>query len=324
MARPSSTAPRDDARGLASPVDGVALVATLGDWYAAARRDLPWRRPGTSAWAVLVCEVMSHQTPVARVVPAWEAWLERWPTPGDLAADSPGEAVRMWGRLGYPRRALRLHEAAVAVRDRHDGQVPTAYEDLLALPGVGPYTAGATAAFAHGRRAVVLDVNIRRVLARVHDGVDARPGAPTRAEVDRATRLLPDDTARSVAWNAAVMELGAVVCTARAPRCGVCPLRETCRWAAAVTPEEPGEQGGRVGARTGGPVRRTTRPQAWHGTDRYVRGLLLARLRDASDPVPEPDLLGVWDDEDQTARCLAGLVVDGLAQAARGGYRLPV
>jgi A/G-specific adenine glycosylase len=321
VARPSSTARTDDHSGPADPTTGDVLVDTLVDWYPGARRDLPWRRPGTSAWAVLVCEVMSHQTPVARVVPAWRAWLDRWPTPSDLAADSPGEAVRMWGRLGYPRRALRLHEAAVAVRDGHGGRVPSSYEDLLALPGVGPYTAGATAAFAHGRRAVVLDVNIRRVLARVHDGVDARPGAPSRAEVDRATRLLPEDASRSVTWNAAVMELGAVICTARAPRCEVCPLRQTCRWADTAARSDPG---GAAGSDPAPAPARTTRPQAWHGTDRYVRGLLLARLRDASDPLPEADLLAVWDDEEQTARCLAGLVLDGLAQVTRGGYRLPV
>jgi A/G-specific adenine glycosylase len=252
---------------------------------------------------------MSHQTPVARVVPAWRAWLARWPTPTALADDGPGEAVRMWGRLGYPRRALRLHEAAVVVRDRHDGRVPTTYDELLALPGVGPYTAGATAAFAHGRRAVVLDVNVRRVLARVHDGIDAPRGAPARAEVARAERLLPDDPERSVRWNAAVMELGAVVCTARAPRCPGCPVRARCAWAAA--PPEPAE---RV---------RTTRPRAWHGTDRYVRGLLLARLREAVDPVPEDALLAVWDDEGQAGRCLAGLLADGLTEAVPGGYRLP-
>ncbi len=306
-------------------------------WYASAARDLPWRRPGTDAWAVLVCEVMSHQTPVARVVPAWRAWLERWPTATALADDSPGEAVRMWGRLGYPRRALRLHAAAVAVRDEHGGVVPGSYEELLRLPGVGPYTAGATAAFAHGRRAVVLDVNIRRVLARVHDGVDALPSAPTRAEVARAERLLPDEPERSVAWNAAVMELGAVVCSARAPRCGACPVRGRCAWAAAPTTTAGAESvrvttatgtadGTPTGARAGRTVARptrTTRPQAWVGTDRYVRGLLLAVLREETDVVAPERLEAVWPDEAQTARCLAGLLADGLAEAARGGYRLP-
>lgn len=264
--------------------------------------------------------MMSHQTPVARVVPAWQAWLDRWPTPTALADDSPGEAVRMWGRLGYPRRALRLHEAAVVIRDHLRGEVPDTYEALLALPGVGPYTAGATAAFAHGRRAVVLDVNVRRVLARVHDGVDPGPGAATRAEVERATALLPDDAGRSVEWNAAVMEVGAVVCTARVPRCGACPLRAWCRRAGDDTL-------GPTGTRSAAPARpragRTTRPQAWHGTDRFVRGLLLARLRDCVDPVPETELIAMWGDEEQGARCLASLLSDGLAQLVAGGYRLP-
>lgn len=287
-------------------------------WYASAARDLPWRRPGTDAWAVLVCEVMSHQTPVARVVPAWHAWLERWPTATALADDSPGEAVRMWGRLGYPRRALRLHAAAVAVRDEHGGVVPGSYEELLRLSGVGPYTAGATAAFAHGRRAVVLDVNIRRVLARLHDGVDALPSAPTKAEVARAERLLPDEAGRSVAWNAAVMELGAVVCTARAPRCDDCPVRGRCAWTTATAgPAGPAGPAGRSRPA------RTTRPQAWVGTDRYVRGLLLAVLREDTGVVPPERLEAVWPDDEQTARCLTGLLADGLAEAARGGYRLP-
>ena len=301
-------------------------------WYATAARDLPWRRADVDAWAVLVCEVMSQQTPVARVVPAWQAWLARWPTPTALADDSPGEAVRMWGRLGYPRRALRLHAAAVAVRDGHGGQVPATYEGLLALPGVGPYTAGATTAFANGQRAVVLDVNIRRVLARVHEGTDALPGAPTRAEVARAEALLPAAAERSVAFNAAVMELGAVVCTARAPRCRSCPVRERCAWADLPSPRDDAAltatTGLPTGARTPTPPetvrRRTTRPQAWVGTDRYVRGLLLALLREERGTVPLPRLESVWPDGEQTARCLAGLLADGLAETACGGYRLPV
>ncbi len=280
---------------------------------------------------MLVCEVMSQQTPVARVVPRWHAWLERWPTPTALADAPAGEAVRMWDRLGYPRRALRLHQAAMVVRDRHGGVVPRTSAELLGLPGVGPYTAAATAAFAHGERVVVLDVNIRRVLARLHDGVDALPSAPTRAETARAQDLLPADATRSVRWNAAVMELGATVCTARSPRCGACPLAQACAWRAeevtgpqrAVATVDlsgtgaPGADGSRV------PRRRTTRPQAWVGTDRYVRGLLMALLRAEESVVPSERLGAVWDDEAQSRRCLEGLVADGLAVPAPGGYRLP-
>ena len=133
-------------------------------WYADHARDLPWRRPEASAWSVLVSELMLQQTPVARVLPVHEAWLERWPTPASLAAEPSGEAVRAWGRLGYPRRALRLHAAAVAIVGRYDGAVPDSYDELITLPGVGDYTAAAVASFAFGRRHVVLDTNVRRVL----------------------------------------------------------------------------------------------------------------------------------------------------------------
>lgn len=281
------------------------------DWYGAAGRDLPWRRPGVSAWAVLVCEVMSHQTSVARVLPAWQAWLQRWPEPADLAREPPGEAVRMWDRLGYPRRALRLHEAAVAIIDEHGGVVPVSYDELLGLPGVGSYTAAATAAFAHGARTVVLDVNVRRVLSRVHDGAVPLPAAPARAEVDRARDLLPHDPARSARWNAAVMELGALVCRARRPLCEECPLRDRCVWRASR------------GAGADAAPARTTRPQAWLGTDRYVRGLLLAVLRAETGAVPAERLEVEWHDAVQVDRCLVGLVADGLAEAVPGGYQLP-
>ncbi|MFC5382554.1 A/G-specific adenine glycosylase [Aquipuribacter nitratireducens] len=277
-------------------------------WFAAHGRDLPWRAPGTDPWAVLVCEVMSHQTPVARVVPVWLRWLTRWPDASALADDSPGEAVRMWGRLGYPRRALRLHETAVAVRDGHGGVVPGTYEELLALPGVGPYTAGAVAAFGFGRRAVVLDVNVRRVLARVHDGADPTAAAPTVGERARAEALLPVEASTSVAWNAAVMELGALVCTARAPRCPECPLQADCAWAADPPP-----------ARS-----RTTRRQPWHGTDRQVRGRIMALLRASHGLVEEATLLAVCDDPAQARRCLDSLAVDGLAERADDGVRLPL
>src|SRR3954462_3809025 len=150
---------------------GPVLADVVPEWYAGAGRDLPWRRPGTSPWAVLVSEVMLQQTPVSRVLPAYEAWLERWPTPAALAGDEPGEAVRMWGRLGYPRRALRLHEAATVVAERHAGELPSTLPELLALPGVGDYTARAVAAFAHRQRHPVVDTNVRRVIARAVEGV---------------------------------------------------------------------------------------------------------------------------------------------------------
>src|SRR3954464_12891716 len=171
------------------PASPLATAVTA--WCAGAARDLPWRSPGTTPWAVLVSEVMLQQTPVARVLPAYEAWLERWPAPAALAADAPGEAVRMWGRLGYPRRALRLHACAVALRDRHGGELPADVSALLELPGVGEYTARAVAAFAFGRRVPVVDTNVRRVVARAVAGQGA--AGPPRPGRDHAAvaALLP-------------------------------------------------------------------------------------------------------------------------------------
>ncbi|WP_246142588.1 A/G-specific adenine glycosylase [Nocardioides rubriscoriae] len=278
-------------------------------WYAEHQRDLPWRRPEASAWSVLVSELMLQQTPVARVLPVHEAWLERWPTPADLAAEPTGEAVRAWGRLGYPRRALRLHGAAVAIVERHGGVVPDAYDELIALPGVGDYTAAAVASFAYGRRHVVLDTNVRRVLARAASGVEFPGTSVTRAERELATSLLPDDEATAATWAVAVMELGALVCTATTPRCADCPLAEQCAWRAAGRPAYDG------------PPRRA---QAWAGTDRQCRGRLLAVLRDSDGPVHRSALEAAWADEPQRVRCLAGLVDDALvAQVGPDTYALP-
>ncbi|WP_040633655.1 A/G-specific adenine glycosylase [Mobilicoccus pelagius] len=289
-------------------------LATLHDrvltWFDRAGRDLPWRREGTTPWGVFVSEVMSQQTPVARVVPAWEAWTTRWPAPADLAADSPGEAVRMWNRLGYPRRALRLHEAAAAMVERHDGEVPRDLDDLLALPGVGAYTAAAVAAFAFGRRATVVDTNVRRVEARVVSGSALPAPALIRAESTLATALLPEDDEDAARWNVAVMELGALVCTARAPQCDVCPVADLCAWQLAGRPAYEG------------PARRT---QSWVGTDRQIRGRILALLRQTRDPLTATEIAAAWpDDEARRDRCLAGLVEDGLVEALPGDrFALP-
>ena len=217
----------------AVPADTVRRVVA---WYDQNARDLPWRHPGTSPWAVLVSEFMLQQTPVERVREPWSRWLERWPTPADLAAAPSGEAVRAWGRLGYPRRALRLHGAAVAITERFGGEVPADLDDLRSLPGVGGYTAAAVASFAFGRRAVVLDTNVRRVIGRLAVG-EAHPGpAQTRAEVAVAETFLPDEPALAARWAVASMELGAVVCTARAPRCDACPVSDVCAWRRAGYP----------------------------------------------------------------------------------------
>jgi A/G-specific adenine glycosylase len=305
-----------------------ALHLELNEWFAANARDLPWREPGCSPWGVLVSEVMLQQTPVVRVLPVWREWMARWPEPADLAREPSGEAVRHWGRLGYPRRALRLHAAAVAIVEGHGGKVPDTYTELLGLPGVGDYTAAAVAAFAFGRRETVVDTNIRRVHARLVSGTALPAPSLTAAEMRLAQALLPEDPALSVRWNASVMELGAVVCTARSPKCTDCPVRSSCAWLAAGEP----------------PPSYVPKGQAWHGTDRQLRGAVMAVLRVADSPVARelferaPADLG-FDAEgtavplaalhrlnsapEQLERALDGLVRDGLAELLDGNFRLP-
>jgi len=257
-------------------------------------------------YGVLVSEVMLQQTPVARVVPAYLGWMERWPTPAALAADPPGEAVRMWGRLGYPRRALRLHEASRVCVARYGGELPATVPELLTLPGVGDYTARAVAAFALRQRHPVVDTNVRRVVARLVEGVE--DAAVARRDLALVEALLPHDDSAPVA-SIALMELGALVCTARAPRCGSCPVRSACAWQAAGAPT------------LDAPVKR---PQGYAGTDRQVRGRLLAVLRDSDLPVPADRLDEVWHDAVQRARALDGLVADGLVDPLPDGrYALP-
>ncbi len=299
MAAESTTFPLS-APSAAAPV----LHDRLFDWYDRHARDLPWRRPSTSPYAVLVSEVMLQQTPVARVLPAYAAWLRRWPTVGDLAAATSGDAVRAWGGLGYPRRALRLHATARAVVARHGGRVPSGIDDLLVLPGVGEYTAAAVASFAYGRRHAVLDTNVRRVLARLVRGEAVAPPTLRAGERATATDLLPREPAAAAAWGVALMELGALLCTATGPACTVCPVADVCRWRAAGMP-----------AYAGPPRRR----QPWHGTDRQCRGRLLASVRAADEPLPRSALDATWPDVVQRERALAGLVADGLVEIRPDG-----
>jgi A/G-specific adenine glycosylase len=288
---------------------GQTLADAAIRWFDENARDLPWRKPEAGAWGVLVSEIMLQQTRVTRVLPAWHAWMERWPTPAALAADQPGEAIRMWGRLGYPRRALRLRECAVAMVQRHDGRVPHDLDELLALPGIGSYTARAVAAFAYGQRQPVVDTNVRRFVARAVSG--AADAGPTTRPSDLAATLallpaLPHLASRA---SAAFMEIGALVCVARTPRCTACPVRSACAWRSAGRPA------------LDGPSRR---PQRYAGTDRQVRGLLLAVLRDAADPVPRARLDVVWTDPTQRDRALVGLIEDGLVDPLPGDlFALP-
>lgn len=284
------------------------LAPPLAAWFRENARDLPWRHPEFGAWGVLVSEFMLQQTPVSRVIPRLDAWLERWPTPAALAADAPAEAVEAWANLGYPRRALWLHRAAVEIRDRHAGVVPADVDALLALSGVGDYTARAVAVFAYGARHPVVDTNTRRVLARAVDG-RSQPGPPSRRDLVAMDAMLPGEDADAAVFNAAAMELGAIVCTARVPRCDVCPIAHLCAWRAAGYPD------------TGDDRRRQAR---YEGSDRQARGAILRVLRDAAGhEVAFDDVVPDWPDAAQRDRAIDSLIADGLAEASAGMLSLP-
>jgi A/G-specific adenine glycosylase len=275
------------------------LFELLVPWFDEHARDLPWRRPETTPWGVLVSEFMLQQTPVSRVEPIWRDWMARWPVPSALAAASRADVLRAWGKLGYPRRAMRLHAAAAAIAEQHGDQVPDDVDTLLALPGIGAYTARAVLAFGYGRRAPVVDTNVRRVIARaVHGAGDAGP-ARTTADLADAEALLPDSEPVAARFSAALMELGAVRCTARTPVCPGCPALDVCAWHAAGRPEYTG------------PARPV---QRFAGTDRQVRGRLLDVLRDAPGPVSRGALDAAWSDPGQRDRCLFSLLEDGLVE----------
>lgn len=282
------------------------LHAAVFAWYERSARDLPWRAADATPWGVLVSEVMLQQTPVSRVLPVYESWMQTWPTPKDLAVDAPGAAVRVWGRLGYPRRALRLHAAAVAIVERHHGAVPSDIDELRALPGIGEYTAAAVASFAFGQAHPVLDTNVRRVLERVVGGREFPPPSLTKAERQRASDLLPDHDAPG--WSVGVMELGALICTATSPRCADCPLQAQCRWQLAGRPPYDGAP---------------RKVQTYAGTDRQCRGRLLAVLRDAPGSVNAAALVRAWSPDVQRDRALESLIADGLVVEEAGRYRLP-
>lgn len=283
----------------AQPGAAAAVLAELViAWYDDNARDLPWRDPEASPWAVMVSEFMLQQTPVARVLPVFAEWMNRWPTPAKLAAEPTGEAVRMWGKLGYPRRALRLHAAATAIADEYAGVVPREVDRLKALPGVGDYTAAAIAAFAYGQRVPVVDTNVRRVVHRaVLGAADAGPST-TKADFAVTEALLPEAPHRAARMSIGLMELGALVCTASRPACGRCPLAADCAWLSAGRPAYVGKP---------------KRGQTFAGTDRQVRGLLMDVLRNNDAAVTKADLDVVWQDDDQRERALDSLLRDGLA-----------
>lgn len=275
----------------------------LRDWYSRHARDLPWRRPGVTPWQILVSEVMLQQTPVARVAPVWLSWIQRWPDAPALAAGKRDEVIRAWGKLGYPRRALRLHECAIAVTTEHDGILPNDVSALLELPGIGAYTARAVACFAYGQRVPVVDINVRRVIARaIHGAADA--GNPSTArDLKDVSALLPVDVSQAVQFSAALMELGATVCKSRNPECDSCPL-SSCSWVAAGRP----------------PAVAVRRAQKYEGSDRQARGRLLDVLRDSTFPVPGTDFDLAWPhDPGQRARALDSLLVEGFIEQLPDG-----
>lgn len=285
-------------------------VSSVLAWFDRNERPLAWREPDTGAWGILLSEVMSQQTPVARVEPVWREWVARWPDPESFAAASPAEVLRAWGKLGYPRRALRLLECAQQIVELHDGRVPDDVDKLLALPGIGDYTARAVACFAYGQNVPVVDTNVRRVHRRAVEG-RYLAGAASKSELAAVAEWLPQDR-RGPRFSAALMELGALVCTAGNPQCGVCPLRDSCAWIAAGSPPPTEEELAKK------------KVQKFIGTDRQVRGKIMDVLRRADTAVPQAAIDVVWPDAAQRSRALYSLLEDGLAeQDERGCFHLP-
>lgn len=280
-----------------------SLEKAIVDWFAVNKRDLPWRN--STAWGVMVSEFMLQQTPVVRVLPKWNEWMQRWPTPQDLASASPAEVITAWGRLGYPRRALRLHECARIIARDFNGKVPRTPEVLITLPGVGEYTAAAIATFAYNATTLVLDINIRRLFSRVLDGVEVPKASLSNQERIGRAELIPNKDAHI--WAAATMELGALVCTSRNPKCDACPLSSMCNWKSAGYPQSD----------------QPRRTQGWHGTDRQCRGVIVQALRDNA-VLNKDEIQKLWHDESQIEKALSTLIKDGLiALTSSSLYCLP-
>ncbi|HKF79111.1 MAG TPA: A/G-specific adenine glycosylase [Candidatus Dormibacteraeota bacterium] len=275
------------------------MIDALLAWADGARRDLAWRRT-RDPWAVLVAELMLQQTQVARVSPRYEAFLTRFPTPAHCSAVTAAEVIRLWAGLGYNRRALNLHRMARAAVACHGGRLPDTLPELLALPGVGPYTARAVLVFAFERDVAVLDVNARRTLSRAL-------GRPVR-QAD-ADALVP--AGRGWEWNQAVLDLGATACRPR-PRCSACPLSGgACAWHAAGRPEPD-------------PWLRPVPQSRFAGSRRQGRGLLVQALRRGPVGWAEVARAAGWPNDPQRASAVArALVAEGLAVEDRGGLRLP-
>lgn len=289
------------------PIHGASTSeqSDLLNWGRRVRRPLPWRS-SRDPWEILVSEVMAQQTQVERVIPKWEAFLERWPTPDALAAAPLADVLELWQGLGYPRRAKALWECAREITGR--GAFPVELDELLSLPGVGPYTARAVQAFAWELDVGVVDTNVARVLAR-------RLGRRLTAhEVQReADAFVP--AGEGWAHNQSLMDLGAMLCRPR-PACGDCPLSTSCAWHLAGHPE-PDPAAGSAGV--------SGRQARFEGSDRQGRGRLLGALHDGPvSPERLAEVMGWPDDPDRARRVAATLVADGLAAVADdGSWRLP-
>lgn len=279
------------------------LEKPIVNWFKRNKRDLPWRN--TSPWGVMVSEYMLQQTPVSRVLPKWIEWMDRWPTPKDLAAATPAQIITAWGRLGYPRRALRLHAAAQVIAKDFNNEVPEDELTLRQLPGIGDYTAAAISAFAFQKRTLVMDINIRRLLTRVIDGNEHPTPASTSKEKAERQRLVPIKDAHL--WAAATMELGAVVCTSKNPKCELCPVMDTCNWRLLGYPK----------------TELIRKSQSWQGTDRKCRGTIVQALRE-NKSLTENAIKKLWPDKSQVDKALVSLLKDQLIQSiSRSRYRLP-
>ena len=290
------------------PAPLTAVQEALLAWSERTRRDLPWRRT-RDPWAILVSELMLQQTQVARVLPKYEAFLVRFPTPSACAAAATADVVRLWAGLGYNRRAINLHLAAKACVERHGGALPSTIGELTALPGIGPYTARAVLAFAFERDVGVLDTNAARVTARLAGRRLAMKEAQSTADA-----AVP--VGRGWSWNQAMLDLGATVCTKRVARCDLCPLAAHCAWHVTGHPD-PDPSDGSAGT--------SGRQSRFAGSDREGRGRLIDALR--AGPIPSAQLaaaMGWPGDGARAERVAATLVVDGLAEIAPDGtWTLP-
>jgi A/G-specific adenine glycosylase len=261
-------------------------------WFEKNQRDLPWRK--SNAWGVLVSEIMLQQTPVNRVLPIWNEWLHRWPRPIDFANESSAEILKAWGKLGYPRRALALHNAAKEIVEKHHGEVPTLYEELIELPGIGDYTANAILAFAYRQPSLVLDTNIRRFFSRYFDGESHPKSSQSKYEREMREKLIP--SVKGEVWAAATMEFGALICTANSPKCDECFLAQECVWLIAGKPISEHKK---------------VKQAKFEGSDRQCRGQILGHLRE-NQSATSKQLLALWNDEQQSNKAISSLLKDRL------------